>query len=73
MFDDRLMRELSARLCDLPPWADSAKVRKGVAGEHRHELSAETVGRFDEQWRQEVTRVTGFVDYEAFRAAVAER
>lgn len=70
-FDDRLMRELSERVADLPPGGDSAKVRKGEVGEHKQRLSPEVSAELDAVWHKEITAVLGFADYESLIADLA--
>jgi hypothetical protein len=72
-FDDRMMREKSEALCNLPPGSDSAKVRKGGVGGHKEELTAEVASALDEKWRTRVAPVTGFDDYAGLEAAVRAR
>ena len=70
-FDDLLMRTASEARCGLPPGSDSAKVRKGGAGGHRHELSAGIAAAVDATWREIVTPATGLADYAALEAELA--
>ncbi|MBT6277396.1 MAG: sulfotransferase domain-containing protein [Chromatiales bacterium] len=67
-FDDRLMRERSETVGGLPPNADSAKVRKGVVGESRHELSDELRRLFQEKWHDRIESTLGFRSYSALIA-----
>lgn len=69
-FDDRLMREHSEKLANLPPGSDSAKVRKGEVGAHRDELPAAISQRLDEIWHEEIELQLGFPTYEALCAAM---
>lgn len=62
-YADLLMRERSERVCGLPPGSDSAKVRAGVAGAHRSELSEVIRGELDAVWRAVVTPETGCASY----------
>ncbi len=70
-FDDKLMRERSETIVGLPPGSDSAKVRKGEVGEHRHELPATVIAELDAIWQREITARLGFARYEALAAALA--
>ena len=70
-FDDKLMRERSEKMAGLPPGSDSAKVRKGEVGEHRHELSPEIIAGLDAIWTREITPRFGFATYEELAAALA--
>ncbi|MFZ1752415.1 MAG: sulfotransferase domain-containing protein [Caldilineaceae bacterium] len=70
-FDDKMMRERSERVSGLPPGSDSAKVRKGKVGEHRHELPPEIVASLDAIWQQTITPRFGFPHYEDLAAALA--
>src|SRR4051812_7785374 len=49
-FDDLLMRQLLAARCGVPLDSDAAKVRTGIAGGHRHELTADIVAALDAKW-----------------------
>ena len=69
-FDDAMMRRLSEERCGLPPGGDSAKVRIGKVGSHRHELPAETAAALDARWREVVTPKLGFPDYASLEAAL---
>ncbi len=69
-FDDRMMRQASERRCNLPAGGDSAKVRKGGVGGHRHELPASTAQAFDAIWAERVVPKLGFADYAALEAAL---
>jgi hypothetical protein len=62
-FDDLLMRERSERVIGLPSGSDSAKVRKGKVGEHRHELTPELSAEFDRVWREQIEAKLGFANY----------
>ena len=70
-FDDRLMREHSEKLADLPPGSDSAKVRKGEVGAHRYELPDAISQQLDEIWREEIEVQLGFPTYEALCAVLS--
>lgn len=69
-FDDLMMRQASERRCNLPAGGDSAKVRKGGVGGHRHELPAPTAQAFDAIWAERVAPKLGFADYAALEAAL---
>jgi Sulfotransferase domain len=69
-FDDRMMREVSERRCNLPPGSDSAKVRKGGVGGHKAELPAAIGAALDAKWAELVAPATGFADYAALEAAL---
>jgi hypothetical protein len=72
-FDDLLMRTASETRCNLPPGSDSAKVRKGAAGQGKAELTPALIALLDEQWAKIVTPATGFADYAALEAAIGRR
>src|SRR5206468_1597182 len=72
-FDDLLMRRASEARCNLPPGSDSAKVRKGGAGQGKAELTPALMAALDEQWAKIVTPATGFADYAALQAEIARR
>ena len=72
-FDDLLMRNASEARCNLPPDSDSAKVRKGVSGGHKTELSAAIAQAIDDRWREVVTPATGLADYPALLAEIGRR
>jgi hypothetical protein len=69
-FDDRLMRTLSERVCDLPPGSDSAKVRAGKVGSHRTELDAAVSAEMDALWAEHVTSRIGYGTYADLEAAL---
>lgn len=69
-FDDRLMRDLSERVCGLPPGSDSAKVRAGKVGSHRTELDAEVGAEMDALWAEHVTARFGYRSYAELEAAL---
>ncbi len=62
-FDDAMLRKLSERLCNLPPGSDSAKVRDGVVGGHRHVLPDDVAAKLDAAWAGTVMPITGHADY----------
>ncbi len=69
-FDDAMDRRASEIRCNLPPGNDSAKVRKGVVGGHKAELSDAVATRLDAVWRETVTPITGHADYASLEAAL---
>ncbi len=71
-FDDRMLRERSERVCGLPPGSDSAKVRRGRVGEHRHELRPALLEALEQAWNEEIAAPLGLGSYEVLRAALAE-
>ena len=72
-FDDLLMRTASEARCNLPPGSDSAKVRKGVSGGHKAELSPAIAAAIDAKWTELVAPATGFADYAALQAEIRRR
>lgn len=62
-FDDKLMREHSERVANLPSGSDSAKVRLGKVGSHATELSAEIVAELDQIWQETVAQTHGLSSY----------
>lgn len=68
-FDDALMRRMSEEVSNLPPGSDSAKVRDGKVGS-RTTLSEKTLARIDETWREQITPVLGFNNYDELLAAL---
>ena len=69
-FDDLLMRSHSETRCNLPPGSETAKVRKGGVGGHRHQLPAEVAALLDAEWARLVTPKLGFPSYAALEAAL---
>lgn len=69
-FDDRMMRDRSERVGELPPRSDSAKVRKGKVGEHTTELSPEISAEIDRVWTEDIGSKFGFANYAAMADAV---
>jgi len=69
-FDDRLMRELSERVANLPPGSDSAKVRNGKVGEHAQHLSNDIAVEIDAIWQQEISERFGLQSYRALTEAL---
>lgn len=62
-FDDLMMRDLGERVANLPTGSDSAKIRKGIVGEHKRTQSPEVIAELDAIWQREITPVTGHSDY----------
>ena len=62
-FDDALMRRRSEEVSNLPIGSDSAKVREGKIGS-RTVLSEKTLARIDAAWKEEITPVLGFHNYD---------
>jgi hypothetical protein len=63
-YDDKLMREHSERVCDLPPGSATSKVGTGVVGGHRLELSEAFVRELDATWGDTMSTF-GIPTYEA--------
>ena len=66
-FDDALMRTKSEKVSNLPTGSDSAKVREGKVGS-RAELSKKTLARIGETWKEQITPVLGFSNYDEMLA-----
>jgi len=66
-FDDALMRTKSEEVSNLPTGSDSAKVREGKIGS-RTVLSKKTLARIDETWKEKITPVLGFSNYDEMLA-----
>jgi hypothetical protein len=60
---DLMMRDLGERVANLPTGSDSAKIRKGIVGEHKRTQSPEVIAELDAIWQREITPVTGHSDY----------
>ncbi len=72
-FDDAMVRAVSEQRGRLPRGSDSAKVRRGGSGAHRHELP-EAVGQaLDAIWHRTVAAKTGFTGYASLEAALRQR
>jgi hypothetical protein len=71
-FDDKLMRERSEQVAGLPVDSDSAKVRTGVVGARKIELSPQIQAELDDAWREKVESATGLVSYEALLQALKQ-
>ena len=70
-YDDRMMRERSELVCDLPPGSDSNKVRTGAVGAHRVELSDRLVADLDTTWSETIAADLGIPSYEALLELLA--
>ena len=68
-FDDALLRARSEAVCNLPAGSDSAKVRRGIAGESAG-LSNESIQALKTVWQTEITATLGYEDYPAMRQAL---
>ena len=69
-FDDAMLRNRSEELAGIPPGSDSAKVRDGKVGS-RSALSEQTLNTIDQAWREHITPVLGFENYQELLAALA--
>lgn len=69
-FDDRLMRERSVMVAQLPGDSDSSKVRAGKVGEARQHFSPEILAALDTIWHEQITKTLGFRSYEELIAAL---
>lgn len=69
-FDDKLMRERSVEVADLPSDIDSSKVRVGQVGESRQRLGADVSLALDDLWRDQITKELGFADYASMIATL---
>lgn len=67
-FSDPRLRKRSESAAGLPPHSDSAKVRAGTVGGHRHELPDETVAELDQIWMDTIAAEFGFATYEELAA-----
>lgn len=67
-FNDRMMREKSEEVCQLPGGSDSAKVREGRVGGHQGLLSAAATAALDQRWADEIESRFGLRNYEALRS-----
>ncbi len=72
-FDDRMIRNLSESLCGLPPGSDSAKVRQGGVGGHRHVLPDGIGAAMDEIWNRTVASRTGHANYASLERDLRQR
>jgi Sulfotransferase domain len=64
-YDDKMMRERSELVCEIPPGSATSKVRVGDVGAHKTELSAQFVGELDATWRETITAEFDIPDYAA--------
>ncbi|MEM7336068.1 MAG: sulfotransferase domain-containing protein, partial [Chloroflexota bacterium] len=71
-FDDRLMRERSELIGNLPLGSDSSKVRAGEVGNHKRELTPRLKDELDQRWREFILPATGFKHYNDFQKAIVE-
>jgi len=65
------MRERSEVVCDRPPGSDSSKVRSGLVGAHRAELSDQLVTDLDATWGDTITADLGIPSYDALLEMLA--
>ncbi len=63
-FSDPWLRSRAEIVAAIPPNGDSAKVRDGKVGDHRHELSSQTLARFDEIWAETIGAEFGYPTYQ---------
>lgn len=63
-FSERMLRGRSVALFGIPPNSNSTKIRQGKVGDHRHELSAETVKALDQIWADTIQAQFGYASYE---------
>ena len=63
-YDDKLMREHSELVCDLPPGSATSKVGTGEVGAHQLELPESFVDELDATWRDTMTANWGIPSYE---------
>lgn len=62
-FNDKLMRDRSVALSDLPTNSDSSKVRSGQVGESRLQLGPEVSAELNAIWTRQITPELGFESY----------
>jgi hypothetical protein len=72
-FDEAMLRTLSEQRCNLPVGSDSAKVRKGGVGGHRHELPDDVSAAMDTVWTNVITPRLGYADYASLEAELRQR
>jgi hypothetical protein len=70
-YEDRLMRERSEVVCDLPLGNDSSKVRTGEVGAHRVELSETLLADLATTWAATIAAALGIPDYGALLEMIA--
>jgi hypothetical protein len=71
-FDDHLVPQARNAAVGLPPDAGSTKVRKGLVGEHRHELSDEILAEMDVIWQATFGAKYGYQSYDDLRQAIKQ-
>lgn len=64
-YDDKMMRALSERACDLPPGGEASKVGAGGVGGHRIELSDALVDALARTWNDTMGVEFDLPDYDA--------
>ena len=69
-FDDRLMRDRSELIGQLPTGSDSSKVRAGKVGGHTSELTPELDKQLDDIWQEVIQPAIGFNSYDEFQKGV---
>jgi hypothetical protein len=70
-YSDPMMRARSETACDLPLGGDSRKVRDGIVGSHRYELSGTLLEEFDVAWAETIEAELGFANYEVLLDSLA--
>jgi len=63
-FSEPWLRSRAEIVAAIPPNGDSAKVRDGKVGDHRRELSSQTLARFDEIWAETIGAEFGYPTYQ---------
>ena len=71
-FDDHLVPQARNAVIGLPSDAGSTKVRKGLVGEHRHELSADILAELDTIWQATFGATYGYQSYADLRTAIQQ-
>lgn len=69
-FDDKLMRERSVMVAQLPGDSDSSKVRTGLVGEAGQQFSSAVLAALDAIWHEQITTELGFETYEEMIATL---
>ena len=72
-FDEHPLRAVLNPRAGLPVEAGNSKVRKGKVGGHKVGLGDETSVIYDRIWDERIAPVTGHLNYEGLRAALAAR
>ncbi|MAP10935.1 MAG: sulfotransferase [Gammaproteobacteria bacterium] len=72
-FDEHPLRAVLNPRAGLPVEAGNSKVRKGKVGGHKVGLGDETSVIYDRIWDERIAPVTGHLNYESLRAALAAR